>query len=921
MKRTMSRLRALFRSRRVEEDLDREVAAHLALLEDAFKARGMTDEDARVAARRSLGGVDQTKERHRDTRSFGWLEDLRRDVPYALRGLRSSPGFTIAALLTLALGIGTTTAVFSIVNSVLLQPLPYANSDRLVQIFENRPARVPGGTIEQSSSMTIPEMQAWAAQASTIEAVAGYTSPPITLMLTPSGTVRLSGSVVTGNLLPLLGARTVLGRTLIPTDGEDAGAVVISAEAWRRYFNADPQILQRTIALKTQGVGTGWLDGRPRQIVGVMDEDFDFPVAQTDFWAAAPWSPPAPQTRFLLGAIALMRGATSIGAATDEANTIGSGLRAPRPGTLPDGTRRFEVHRLKDRIVAPMTPALRVLVAAVLVVLLIVVANVANLLLARATVRQREIAVRLAVGASRGRIVRQVLTESLVLAVIGGILGAAIAVLGVPLIKAMATPFAPGVFRLAFSSNGLIFPRVHELRVDMAVLAFTVGVSALSAVLFGVVPALRLSRTDHLQAMGSRGADGRPGETRLRGALVVGQLVLATGLLVAAGLLITSFVKLARVDPGYDPDRLLTFYLVLPSEYPTARKAAVIEDLMREVRTIPRVDGAVFTYGGPLLGIVDVIGTFVPPGRTPEEMRNHPAAPELRSVSHDFLQTMGVRLVDGRLLNERDGAAAPPVLIINRSMMRLLFDNKSPVGQFVHFDGAMDRAPQQIVGVVEDMRTGRFDNEPVPQMFFDYRQVLAMLAARGRTQAQQEALAFGFLSFMVRTSGDPADIITPVRAAVGRVDPAAGIDAIAPMSALASGSMTRQRFFAVLLGVFAALAAVLGAVGIYGVLAYAVLQRTKEIGIRMALGAQRGQVLRRVLGRGALLAATGIIAGIASAAGLSRYLTGMLYGVTPLDATTYVAVGTLFGIVALLASWLPARRATKVDPMTALRCE
>jgi putative ABC transport system permease protein len=390
---------------------------------------------------------------------------------------------------------------------------------------------------------------------------------------------------------------------------------------------------------------------------------------------------------------------------------------------------------------------------------------------------------------------------------------------------------------------------------------------------------------------------------------------------VGAGLLINSFARLARVDPGWNASGLLMFYLVMPQDYSTPRKAALIETLLAELRRQPDVRSVGYTYAGPLLGIIDRFGVFVPPGRTPDEMKDHPDNPHLRAVDHGYFQAMGARLVAGRWFEPSDDAGAPPVVMVNRTVMRRLFNNENPVGRLVHIDGRLEFPPQQIIGVMEDMRHGRLDVEPTPQMFVDYRQVLALTQARKMPTATQERLAFGFLSFFVRTGRDPATLMPAVRSLVNRVDPGAGIDVMLPMEELVASSLTRQRFYAILLGMFAAIAAVLGAIGIYGVLAYAVSQRTQEIGIRMALGAERGAVRRMVLGRGMLLMTIGIVLGLAGAAGLARYLSGMLYDVTPLDPATYAAVAALFAAAALLASYLPARRATQVDPVVALRCE
>lgn len=926
MKRLFGRLIALFRRRRVEEDLDREVTAHLALLEDAFKARGMTEAEARVAARRALGGVDQTKERHRDARSFTWLEDLRRDVPYALRGLRRTPGFTAAAIVTLALGIGATTAVFSVVNAILLQPLPYKDADQLVRLVENRPAPTAGAAPIRAFSLPRQELADWRRQTTTLSEMVSFVAPPMTLMRTADGTARLTGAIVSPNLLAAFGARPVLGRLF--DERADGSAIVISAKAWSRLFQSKPDIIGHRVSLTTLSPSVGLLDGRAFEIIGVTPEGFDYPPIGVDFWAAEPAIATPQQARTSVSVVARLADGVSIEAAIDEANAIGNGIR-PRPtegplaAPLPAGTRRFDLVRMKDNLVAPARPALRILSVAVTVVLLIVCANVANLLLARGTARQRDIAVRLAIGAGRGRIVRQVLTESLVLALIGGILGAAIAAAGVQSIVALGTFDAPGVFRLTMGAEML--PRLSEISLDAVTLLIAVGLSAATAMVFGIAPAWSLSRVGHLPATGHRSSGGSGGtsrtQARLRGGLVICQLVLATTLLVGAGLLVNSFIKLTRVDPGYQADRVLTFYLVTPDSYPTARKAAVVEELLTRLPQLPGVTASGFSYAGPILGVSDVWGTFVPPGRTREEMQDHPDRPILRSISFDYFRTMGTRIVDGRAFTERDGATAPLAVIVNQTAARRLFGDGSPVGQMVRTDGRDDQPAQIIVGVVEDMRTAGIGEEPRPQVFVDYRQLLAMTAARQMPPPQQERLAFGFQSFAVRTDGDPSTLMSSVRSLVGQVDPLLGIDAIAPMSALVSSSITRQRFYTTLLAIFAGIAMILAAVGIYGVLAYTVLQQTAEIGVRMALGAQGGQVMRHVLARGMLLTAVGISTGIAAAAALSRYLASMLYGVTPLDPTTYLAVGTLFGLVALLAAYLPARRATKVDPMVALRCE
>jgi putative ABC transport system permease protein len=812
---------------------------------------------------------------------------------------------------------------------VLLQPLPYPDSDHLVRIVERAAPRTAGGPLLRRTSMGWSEMVEWRARSTTLADLAYTVSPPITLMPSPAGSARLSGALVSSNIFSMLGAHALLGRTLDPRDeAPGSDTVVISVGAWQRYFQGDPGIIGRTVALKTQGPHAGFLDGTRLTIVGVMPREFDFPEPYCDYWAPISQASPVRSWPGAGSVIARLRDGISAEAATDEVNVVGEALR-PKPSSgplaqpLPQGTRRFDVEPIKEQAIATSRGALTILALASGVVLLIVCANVATLLLARGTARYREIAVRLAMGAKRSRIARQLLTESVILSAIGGGVGILLAVGGVHVLRSLASPNAQGPFLISF--GGTMIPRLHEVVVDRRMLAIAIGLSTLTALVIGVLPAVRLSRLDHVQVFGVRGASGEArglrGETRLRNLLVAGQVATATMLLVAAGLLVNSFSRLVRVDPGWNASGLLTFYLVTPQEYTTQRQAMLIEELLGELRKMPGVQGAGFTYAGPLLGLIDHFGVFVPPGHTPEEMRGSPDAPQIRSVSHDFLQTLGVRLLAGRWLEPRDDGGAPPVLVVNRSLAKRFFGSDDPVGQLVHLDGRMDLPSQQVVGVVDDMRQARLDQEPVPQFFIDYRQVLALTQARQMPVAAQERLAFGFFSFVVRTVGDPTRVIPTVRSLIGHVDSDVGIDAILPMEQLEAASLTRQRFYAAVMGMFAAIAVVLSAVGIYGVLAYAVEQRTREFGVRTALGATSRDVLAIVLRQGLLLTGIGIGIGLVGAVALTRSVEGMLYDVHPLDPPTYVAVAVLFTVVTSIASYLPARRATRIDPMMALRYE
>ena len=918
-------LRVFVRGRRADDDLSDELETFLEAAVAHKMQSGMSREEAARTVRLEMGSALAVRDAVGDV---GWTaawEATWRDIRYGVRSLARNGSFTLAAVITLSLGVGVTTAVFSVVNTVLLQPLPYRDSDRLVRVVERAAPRTAGAPLLRRTSMSWSEVVEWRTRSTTLSGLAYTISPPITLMSTPDGSARLSGALVSPNLFSILGAHAQLGRTLDSRDeAPGANTVVLSAAAWQRYFHGDPGIIGRTVALKTQGPQAGLLDGTPLTIVGVMAREFDFPVPYCDYWAAITEASPVRSWPGSGAVIARLRDGTSAEAATDEANAIGEALR-PKPTSgplslpLPEGARRFDVEPIKEQTVAASRSALTTLALSVAVVLLIVCANVATLALARGTARHREIAVRLAIGASRSRIARQLLTESVILSVVGGGIGVLLAVGGVQLLRSLASPNAQGPFLISF--GGAMIPRLHEVAVDGRMLAIALGLSAFTAVAISVLPIFRLSRIDHVQAMGVRGAGGVHSDTRLRNLLVAGQVATATVLLVGSGLLINSFGRLTRVDPGWNASGLLTFYLAAPQEYTVQRKATLIDQLLAELRRTPGVQAAGFTYAGPLLGLVDDLGKFVPVGRAPDDVPDLPAGPHIRSVSHDFLQTVGVRLRAGRWLEARDDAGAPPVIIVNRSLARLFFGSEDPVGRMVHVDGRMDLPPHQIVGVVDDMRQGRLDQEPTPQFFVDYRQVLALAQARRMPVPQQERLAFGFMSFVVRTNGDPAPLMATIRSRIGQLDANVGIDAMAPMEQLVASSLTRQRFYASVMGVFAAIAVLLSAIGIYGVLTYAVGQRTREFGVRTALGATGRDVLALVLRQGLLLTCIGIGVGLAGAMALTRYIEEMLYGVKPLDPLTYVAVVALFAAVTSIASYLPARRATKIDPLRALRYE
>ena len=854
---------------------------------------------------------------------MGWLRDVDQDARYAIRSLRRSPGFTWVAVITLALGIGATTAIYSVVDTVLLQPLPFADSDRLVRVFENIPFRLDSSRPPDRRGVPYRDFLEWRTRTRTITDTFAVSPLGQRTVRSSEGMAQLWGAMTSGDAFTLLGARALLGRTLGPDDDAEPDVVVLSFDTWRRVFQSNPQVVGSTVELRApqpmyqSGVS---LDGRLLTVVGVMPAAFEFPAGPIDFYTPIvldPASRQSPSVTFIgrLGA------GVPLEAARVEANAIGSAVLPPRPANAPPLTvQRFDVERLKDQVVQGMRPALRLLLIAVFVVLAVVCANVANLLLARGTARQREMAVRRGLGASRGRLARQILTECAVLTGVGGALGVLFASTGVSLVKQLASVEAPGIFRFAFAAS--VLPRGNEVGINLRMLGIAFGLAALTSLVSGFLPALHLSRANRLQAIGSSGGGTAPVESRVRAALAVGQLVMATALLVGAGLLIHSFLKLSAVENGYDPSNVLTFQLVLPADYSIARKVDTLEALLERFRATPTIKSAGFTRAGILIPEEITVGTFVPPGRTLEAMRADPSKPRLRPVSRGYLTAMGVRVLEGREFVDADSATASPVIVVNRTVARRYFGADSPVGQFVDWHaGKGSPSRMQVVGVVDDVRNVSPDRVAVPEIFIDYRQSLALQQRWDDSPQRQSEMTIGFMSFAIRTRDDSLSTIPAIGRSVRSVDANAGIDAMMPMDRLVTSAVARQRFFAVTLGVFAGVAGFLAAIGIYGVLAYTVVQRTREIGIRMALGAQRRQVLALVMRQGVTLTIAGVAVGLAGAAAGSRLLQGMLFGITPLDPSTFVAVSLLFGIVATLASYLPARRATKVEPVVALRTD
>ena len=815
---------------------------------------------------------------------MGWLRDLGQDLRYALRMLRRAPSFAAIAVLTLALGIGANTAIFSVVNAVLLRPLPFPDSNRLVRFIEHRPPDAGNalGYPQQLISVQSTDLPALRSQATTLSHVGVYVGT--TLMLTGRNEpIRLQATRLSPSVFSMLGVRPRIGRTFERQEemtGADA-VVVLSQAAWQRYFGGSQDVLGQSLTL----------NGRSFSVIGVMPEGFQFPDPQTLIWI--PYALGGSRAR--LSPIARLADGVSLAAASAQV----SGILTRLQGTLPPQTPKpstVEIVTVQEQVVAPVRTALLTLAMAVGAVLLIACVNVANLLLARSAARRREIAMRLAVGAGRGRLVRQLMTESMLLAIIGGAAGALFAVGGLQLLHTFGaslprTDLTPGVS----------IPRLDEIRIDLSALTFTLVVAVTTGIVFGLAPARRQSSSRHAEVLRDGASSTHSGFNPLRhhrtqDFLVVAEVALAMLLLVSGALLMQSFLKLSNVNPGYDADDLLTFNVASAGRPP----ASFNEDLVAQLQSLTGVRAVGYAELMPMVRFRS--GIPIKPAQPPSPGNKPPGPIDSRIVSRHFLGAMGVRVIEGRGFNENDRDGQPRVMLINRTLARSGLLGPNPIGTQV-FAGPLS---WQVVGIIEDVHQYGLDQAPDPQVFFDSRQL---------------PLSNPSPYFAVRTEGDPIALVASIRGIVRQVDSGAIVDGIAKMEQVVSNSISRPRLYAVLLAIFAGTAGMLALIGIYGVIVYSVAQRTREIGIRMALGATRADVMRLVLHQSFALIAVGLVVGLAGAAAVTRYLQGMLFGLTPLDPTTFMAVAVMFGLVATLASYVPGRRATKVDPIVALRCE
>jgi putative ABC transport system permease protein len=869
--------RNLFHKDRVDQEFTEEIQAYLDMLTEAKLRQGLSPQEARRNALLELGGVEQVEERVREIRMGQFIETAWRDVRLGVRTLVHSPIFSVVTVLSLALGIGANTAIFSVVNGLLLQPLPYPEPEQIVHVWHTPPQQSFPGM--NKFSVSPANYVDWKAQSSTFEQMAVYTYTGLSLS-TSNNPLPLTGAAVSSDFFSVLRSQVMQGRAFTP-DEEQPGrdqVVVIGHQLWQRAFGANPNIIGQTVNLNSRGF----------TVVGIMPAGFEFPQ-EADLWVPLAWDDEERQVRSIHDylVIARLKPNVSREQAQAEMSTISSRLEQQ----YPEDNKGWGavVIPLHEDLVGDIRTALLVLFCAVGFVLLIACANVANLMLARGANRQKEMAVRIALGAGRARLVRQLLTESVLLAVTGGVLGLLLAMVGSKMLVGLGS-----------------IPNSDDIGIDTWALGFTLLVSLGAGILIGIVPALQSTRTSISETL-KQGA-GRTGgsviKQHTRKALVISEVALSLVLLIGAGLMIRSFWKLQKVDPGFDTSNALTMSVFLtPTRYSEPQqRLAFVDQAIEQIRAVPGVVSVGTTSVIPLAGGGST-QPFSIEGRPTVAIAEQPMA-QTRYISPDYFRAIAIPLRQGRFFSDHDRDNSVPVVIISETMARRFWPGENPIGRRLTPSFHAEEGAREIVGVVGDVKTSGLDVDSSAMMYLPFKQ-----APRP------------FISFVVRTASNPESLVQPVSQAIYSIDKAQALTDVQTMEQVLMESLSGRLFNMTLLLTFAGVALLLAAVGVYGVMNYTVTLRRRELGIRMALGAKRMDVLRLVLGQGLMLTLIGVGAGLISAYALTRLMASLLYGVTATDYLTFGSVSAVLIAVGLAASYVPARRATKVNPTIALRAE
>jgi putative ABC transport system permease protein len=882
----MFNLRALFRKKHAEQEMDDELRFHLEKQIEQNVAGGMTPEEARYAALRQFGNLGAIEEECRDTWGVRFISELAQDIRYGLRQLRRNPGFTAVAVLTLALGIGANTAIFSVVNGVLLNPLPYSQPERLVALFSRRPQFTYG-------SISYPNYLDWVRENHSFSAMAAFR--PDSLNLTGMGEPeRVPVEMISAGFFPLLGIKPVIGRTFNSQEDQVGGAPValVGDGFWKRKFGQSPDIMGKAITL----------GGTSYTIIGVIPSTFNYSAGNFDpsdvYVPIGQWSQPLFRDRRVgmgMNAVGQLKPGVTIEQAGSDMDTLGRRLAEAYPDANKD--TGVTIVPLKEAVVGGIQPYLLVLLAAVGFVLLIACVNVANLSLSRSTGRAREFAIRIALGAGRRRVIRQLLTESVLLALAGGGLGLLVATWGL---------------QAALKVLPEALPRVQEVHLDARVLLFTLAASLLTGILFGLAPALKTSAADIQATLKEGGRGSSAGRHRTQRTFVVVEMALAVILLASAGLMIRSLARLWSVDPGFDSHHLLVFRASFPPENSPDAIRATWREIHDKLAALPGVEAVSLSMAGrPFQG--DSEAPFWLEGQPKPDSQSQMNRALYYLVQPDYRKAMKIPLLRGRFLTSGDNDHAPLVTVVDDQFARLVFPGENPVGKRINFD--VLNATVEIVGVVAHVKQWGLDETHAPPVRAECYMAASQIPDRF------VPLIAPNLAVVMRTAGSPGAQAGAIRHAIGQINSQAAVYAIVPMRSIISDGLASQRFSMILMAIFAGLALIMASVGIYGVVSYVTSQRTHEMGIRMALGAERKSVVMMVVGQGLKLALIGVAVGLAGALVLSRFLSSLLYGVSATDPLTFIGVSIILIAVALVACYIPARRAAKVDPMVALRYE